>query len=117
MIESRGILVNKVVLMRRAMLVLVILFSLSINTFAGGKYLTQGNFPICLSKSDFNKLIDYQIMGDSEAVKKLGIQGRCSPLKAGIEVELISRSRGLVQIRPIGELWTAWTNLEAIRAK
>lgn len=103
--------------MRITVLVIAILILLSINSFAGGKYVTQGNFPACLSKSDLDMLIDYQIMGDSEAVKKLGMQGRCFVLKSGVDVELISKSLGIAQIRPMGELWTAWTNIEAIRAK
>jgi len=80
-------------------------------------YATVENHVGCIRKSDREKITKYAGANDKVAFDKLIHSGRCIILKSGVEVQVMNRTFGLVEIRPIGYEQTLWTASEGVKKK
>ena len=79
-------------------------------------YITQSGFSACITEDYFDKLGDYSVDKDYDAIQKLIDNKVCFFLKEGITVYVEEqRWNGVVEIRPKGQTGTVWTNIEAIK--
>ena len=78
---------------------------------------TKSGFIASPSQELLEKAISYIVAKDEAAFNKLLATGMVIPLKAGLEVEIVDTKifKGLVKIRPRGEVIELWTNIEAIQ--
>ena len=81
-------------------------------------YITQSGFSACITEDYFDKLGDYSVDKDYDAIQKLIDNKVCFFLKEGVTVYVEEqRWNGVVEIRPKGQTGTVWTNIEAIKRR
>ncbi|MGD9651507.1 MAG: hypothetical protein AB7I96_13540 [Candidatus Dadabacteria bacterium] len=90
---------------------LIITFNLANAT--GGIYTTVRLYFACGTKTDIIKIMNYARVKDQPAAEKLVNSGRCTILKGGDEVQLMSSytedGMEYVEVRPMGQEVTIWT--------
>jgi hypothetical protein len=104
--------------MKKTIITMAMAIVLSMASMATAKdlYTTQYGFYFTAStKSDMKKVVNFMSVGDIDALAKLAVEGRIVELKEGLEVYVVSRSLGLVEIRPKGVVDTCWTVMEAVK--
>ncbi len=78
-------------------------------------YTTKSGYFAAIDEESFDKMMDFIVDDDKEALQLLINRGKIFELKAGIKVYLVKSSWGKVIIRPKGYDIRVWTVSEAIR--